>query len=266
MPTRWEVKRLFDVPQLEAATFVAEVVYREAVPSTNDWALELARQGPQRLPLLVLAAKQTQGRGRGANRWWSAPGALTFSLLLDTRHVLPAVRRLPSLSLVCGLSVCTALASLLPACQLRLKWPNDVLLDGGKVCGILVESPAQPPERCVVGIGINVNNAFADAPVEVRRRAISLADATGTPWDLTAVLIAVLRRLERDIGDFAAGRLPLEAACRPWCALRGKTLTIAAGKQRLTGLCSGIDDEGALRIETPDGPRQLVSGVVEAFS
>lgn len=255
---------MFDLQQIQAATFVAETLCRETVPSTNDWALEIARGGQQQLPLLVLAWQQTQGRGRGGNRWWTAPGALTFSLLLDPRRVLPPAGRLPPLSLVCGLGVCTALASLLPDRPIQLKWPNDVLLDGGKVCGILIESPAQPPNRCVVGIGINVNNSFAEAPAEVRRRAISLADATGTSWDLTAVLIAVLQHLERCLNDFAASRLPLEAACRPWCALRGKTLTIVAGNQRVTGLCRGIDDQGALRIETPQGLRPVVSGVVEA--
>ena len=68
----------FDLKRIEAETFVAEIAYRPEVSSTNDWALELAREGGRRLPLLALASQQTQGRGRGTNRWWSAPGALTF--------------------------------------------------------------------------------------------------------------------------------------------------------------------------------------------
>lgn len=261
-----EGKDLFDVQRIEAETFVAEVAYREALPSTNDWALELARESGHRLPLLALAARQTQGRGRGANRWWSAAGALTFSLLLDTRQVLPAARMLPPLSLVSGLSVCEALASMLPGREVRLKWPNDILLDGGKVCGILVESPASPPDRCVVGIGINVNNSFCTAPDDVRRRAISLADATGASWNLTSVLVAVLRQLELRVADFASDRLRLGTACRPWCALTGRSVTVAAGKQRIEGVCRGIDDDGALVVWTPVDERRLVSGVVESFA
>jgi BirA family biotin operon repressor/biotin-[acetyl-CoA-carboxylase] ligase len=251
--------------RIEAETFVAEVAYRQQLPSTNDWALELAREGGHRLPLLVLASQQTQGRGRGANRWWSAAGALTFSLLLDTRQVLPAPAALPQLSLVAALSVCQALASLVPGGEVRLKWPNDVLLGRRKVCGILVESPARPPDRCVVGIGINVNNALSEAPAEVRQRAVSLADATGERWDLTDVLVGALRQLDIRLADLAAGRLRLSDAARPWCVLTGKRIAVATGKRRVEGVCAGIDDGGALRIRTRESEQRLFSGVVESI-
>jgi len=257
---------LFDLERIQAETFVAEVAYREEVASTNDWTLELARETGRRLPLLALTARQTHGRGRGTNRWWSAAGALTFSLLLDTRQVLPAIQRLPQLSLVCGLSVCETLASLVPGREVRLKWPNDVLLDRGKICGILVESPASPPDRCVVGVGINVNNSFADAPADVRERATSLADAAAVSWDLTSILAGVLLQLQRRLCDFAAERLRLRTACHPWCALTGSFIVVTTGKQRIEGVCRGIDDDGALVVETPKEVRRLVSGVVESFS
>jgi BirA family biotin operon repressor/biotin-[acetyl-CoA-carboxylase] ligase len=140
-----------------------------------------------------------------------------------------------------------------------------VLLGRRKVCGILVESPARPRDRCVVGIGINVNNSLCDAPDEVRQRAVSLADAAGANWDLTGVLIDVLRQLEIAFADLAAGRLQLSEASRPWCALTGKHIAIAAGKKRFEGVCAGIDDEGALRIRTRECEQRLVSGVVESI-
>jgi BirA family transcriptional regulator, biotin operon repressor / biotin---[acetyl-CoA-carboxylase] ligase len=255
----------FDLKRVERETFVAEIAYRPEVPSTNDWALELAREGGHRLPLLVLASQQLQGRGRGANRWWSASGALTFSLLLDTRQTLPFPQLLPRLSLAAGLSVCEALGPRVRNERVQLKWPNDVLLGRRKVCGILVESPARPQDRCVVGIGINVNNSLSEAPAEVRQRAVSLADAAGERWDLTSVLVDVLRQLEMSFANLAAGRLRLHDASRPWCALTGKFIAVAAGKKRLEGVCVGIDDDGALRVRTPEAERRLVSGVVESI-
>ena len=254
----------FDLPRIGAEPMVAEIAYRLEVGSTNDWALELAREGGHPLPLLVLATRQTQGRGRGANRWWSADGGLTFSLLLDTRRVLPAPDALPQLALVAGLSVCEALAPLAAGHEIRLKWPNDVLLGRHKVCGILVESPANPPERCVIGIGINVNNSFSEAPEELRRRAASLVDATGRRADLTNVLVQVLRRLADRFERFQAGSLALSSACRPWCCLTGRTIAIATGKCRVEGQCLGIDNGGALNIRTPQSDRRLFSGVVES--
>lgn len=254
----------FDLPRIRAETAVAEIAYRLEVGSTNDWALELAREGDHQLPLLVLASRQTQGRGRGANRWWSANGALTFSLLLDTRRLLPDPQTLPQLAIVAGLSVCEALAPLAAGHEIRLKWPNDVLLGRQKVCGILVESPASPPERCVVGIGINVNNSFSEAPEELRRRAASLVDATGQRADLTDVLVLVLRRLADRFERFQAGCLELNAACRPWCCLTGRTVAIATGKRRVEGRCLGIDDDGALHVSTRESERRLFSGVVES--
>jgi len=250
--------------RVEAETFVAEIAYRPEVPSTNDWALELAREGGHRLPLLVLASQQTQGRGRGTNRWWSAPGALTFSLLLDSATVLPDIHALPQVSVVAALAVCEALASLAPDQPVGLKWPNDVLLDRRKVCGILVESPARPPVRLAIGIGINVNNSFAEAPEDVPQRAVSWADATGRPWALTDILIRVLRALEQQLASLKAGRVRLSEASRPWCVLTGKHIAVAAGKQCVEGVCVGIDDEGALRIRTPESEHRLFSGIVGA--
>ena len=255
----------FDLGRIEAETFVAEIVYHAEVASTNDQALELACEAGRRLPLLVLVQRQTRGRGRGTNPWWAAVGALTFSLVLDTRPLLPPASMLPQISLVTGLSVCAALAALLPGHDVRLKWPNDVFLGRKKVCGILVEAPASPPDRCIVGIGINVNNSFSDAGRDLRQRAVSLADATGRTWDLSTVLVSVLRQLEFHLADFAAGRLRLEIACRPWCVLTGRPVAIAVGKQRVEGVCLGIDDDGALVVKTPVSQQRLFSGVVASF-
>ena len=254
-----------DLRRIEAEAFVSQVAFRQELPSTNDWALELIREADHRLPLLVLAARQTQGRGRGANRWWSAAGALTFSVVLDARTVLPDPESLPQVSVVAALAVCEALAPLTSRDPVGLKWPNDVWLGRRKVCGILVESPARPSGRLVIGIGLNVNNAFADAPEDVRQRAVSLAEAAGHAWDVTDVLLRVLRALDGQLANLKSGRLRLSDACRPWCVLTGRTVTIAAGRECIQGTCTGIGDDGALLVQTPTAERRLFSGVVEAI-
>ena len=127
--------------------------------------------------------------------------------------------------------------------------------------GILTEVPARPRHRMVIGIGINVNNSLADAPQELRQQATSLADLAGHRFDLTAVLVLVLRQLSLRLADFADGNLRLGHSCAPWCALRGKTVSLKIGNRRVGGICQGIDDNGALIIGS-DGAR-YVTGLVE---
>src|SRR5437867_3588245 len=131
---------MFDLPRLAAAGLVARIDYHESVGSTSDRALELGAFGDTELPLLVLAERQTAGRGRGANRWHSTDGAMTFSLALEAPPDRLPPSRWPQVALVGGLAMCEALQSLAPAADFRVKWPNDVYLGSGKICGILSES------------------------------------------------------------------------------------------------------------------------------
>jgi biotin-(acetyl-CoA carboxylase) ligase len=150
---------MFDLARLSASGLVAGIDFHESLGSTSDRALGLAAEGAIALPHLVLAQRQTAGRGRGANRWWAADGALTFSLVLAAPPDRLPPDRWPQVALVAGLAVCDALRSLAPAAELRVKWPNDVFLAGRKVCGILSESVPGWRDRLVVGIGVNVNNS-----------------------------------------------------------------------------------------------------------
>ena len=134
------------------------------------------------------ARHQTAGRGRGKHTWWSAEGALTFSVLLEPSTLGIHTRSWPQLSLATAVAICDALAVELRQYEVasampRIKWPNDVLIDGRKVCGILIESPAQPGvrRRClVVGIGVNVNNSWKTAPAESSRERRQFATSRGT--------------------------------------------------------------------------------------
>ena len=254
---------MFDLARIARLGLAGHVDYHASLGSTSDRALALAAEGDAPLPLLVLAERQTAGRGRAANRWFSGEGALTFSLVLDASELAAAQRS--TVALMAGLAVCEALEALAPRAPWRVKWPNDVFAGGGKVCGILCESVPGWPERLVVGIGINVNNASPPEkiPVPFFRAMVGL---DGVVRDLSDVLLAVLDRLDLRWRDLVAGGFGgLAGDYRGRCLLTGRTLTVHSGSTRLIGRCRGIDDSGALLLVTDAGPQTIVAGSIEAW-
>ena len=256
---------MFDLARIAASGLVAAVDYHESIGSTSDRALALGAQGEVDLPLLVLAARQTAGRGRGSNRWWSDEGALTFSLVLEAPPDRLPPQRWPQVALVAGIAVCEALQTFAPRANFAVKWPNDVFLDGKKICGILSESIPGWRDRLVVGVGINVNNG--DQETGDRRQksgAASLIGHVGVPRDLTNVLLSVLDEFDRRWRELLDGRFDEAAsAYRERCFLTGKTVTIGQpGGQTVVGVCRGIDNSGGLRVQTEQGEQSVVSGAV----
>jgi BirA family biotin operon repressor/biotin-[acetyl-CoA-carboxylase] ligase len=285
-----------DVARLRASGLVATVEDHETISSTSDRALTLAARDEVPLPLLVIAAEQTAGRGRGTNRWWSPRGGLTFSLALEAPPTKLPPARWPQVALTAGLAVCEALETLVPRADLRLKWPNDVYLAGRKVCGILSESVPGCRDRMVIGIGVNVNNTppKSDFRVELRSMAgrsasesvpprkdffekntpqdhLALATALiehdGCVRDLTEVLLAILDRFEwRWQTLIEQGFASLVAPYRQRCFLTGRTLTVQTGPgDVVVGQCRGIDEEGKLQLATEQGLRTVVSGSIVAW-
>lgn len=253
------------VRRVTEETFVRTAEVHDELASTNDRALALAGDLKVERPALVLARRQTAGRGRGGNRWWSADGALTFSLLLSLdRHRLP-VTRWPEISLTVGVSVCEALRDFAPAADVRLKWPNDVFLDGRKVCGILVEIPSTARADAIVGIGVNVNNRVAAAPEPLRLRAASLADVAGRSCPPQDVLVAVLQSFEIQLDRLCGAAGSVRSLWRRYDLLFGRTVRVGDGQEIVGGLCEGIDDDGALLVRTTAGIRRLYGGVVQHF-
>lgn len=248
--------------RIERETFVVQAEVHAELPSTNDRALKLAAS-TARTPRLIAALRQTAGRGRGANRWWGGEGALLFSLILEVPPVSP--EQLPQVSLCVGTAVCEAAARFVPGGDVRLKWPNDVYLNGRKLCGILIETPPAVPQRLVVGIGMNVNNSTSAAPPEVSGRAVALCDCRSEPTDLTEVLCAVLGEIEDQLADFLRDRSLLAARWRQRCLLTGRSVMINNGQRSVTGTCLGIEDDGALLVETIAGPQRFFGGTIETI-
>ena len=144
-----------------------------------------------------------------------------------------------------------------------LKWPNDVLIRGRKVCGILIETSPAAPERLVVGIGINVANNFEGAPADVAARGISLSETSPelAPNQFD-VLHAVLTQLDRDFRLLGEGAPELLARWRRVCALSGRMIAIAEVDRVVSGVCAGLEDDGSLLIRTESGPQRCYAGTV----
>jgi BirA family biotin operon repressor/biotin-[acetyl-CoA-carboxylase] ligase len=238
-------------------SFVADVEHHASIGSTNDRAAVAAGESGVRLPLLVLADAQTAGRGRGSNRWWTGQGSLAFSLLLETDG---ASRPSVLISLAAGVAVVDALAPLVSGHEIGIHWPNDVMLDGRKLAGILIE--ALPGGKVVIGIGINTNNSAADAPTEVRVRVATLRDATKCDHDPTDLLIAILNRLEQRLAELARSPEQIAARTNDLCLQRGMLLEVAQGTFAAKGRCVGVAADGALILEIDGSPERFYSGTI----
>ena len=175
--------------------------YYEEISSTNDRVKELLRQSVKpNLPCLVMAKRQTSGRGRDNKRWWSGEGAMLLSLGVELSPELLMRDRLPILSVMVARSVMTILNRYLPLHKIELHLPNDVYVDGKKICGILLESPA--PRYGVLGIGLNVNNRLSEVPPEFHadiesRHVTSMIELLGRETDISPLTHELLTELER---------------------------------------------------------------------
>jgi len=248
-----------DLPRVLAETFVARAEHYPTLGSTNDRARQcLGDGGPT--PLLVVADRQTRGRGRGTNRWWTGPGSLALSLLLSPETAPSDPSRRPLVALAAALAVVEAVRPLVAQHHVGLHWPNDVFVGDRKLSGVLVEVPAEGSP--VVGIGANTNNSLANAPVEIRDRAVTLYDLTGRRQDQTDILVEMLKHFQRALDQIRACPDTLVGRANELCLQIGRTLAIRSAGASATGRCAGIAPDGALLLDTPDGRREFHGGTL----
>jgi len=257
-----EMGRL-DLTQIRGAlttSFVGRALhYREALPSTMDEAWRLARAGAPD-GTVVLAEEQTAGRGRLKRSWWAPAGtSLLLSVLL--RPGWPA-RQAQRLTMVCSLAVCEAIA-VTAGVPAQVKWPNDVLIAGHKVCGILTELDVAGAqlETAVVGIGINVNVDFECAP-PLMAPATSLMLAAGRRVSRMDLLVALLSGIEQRYLATRAGRsYHHEWAAR--MATLGREVQVRGAMETWQGMAVDVDVDGALLVKEQDGSvRRVLAGDV----
>ena len=201
----------------------------------------------------LLARRQTAGRGRLGRRWLSEAGNLHLSVLLR-----PAELRWPGhWSSLAAVALLDAVRPFAPERgRLRLKWPNDLLLDGGKLAGILVEAGLAPAPWLVIGFGVNL----VRAPDRLDQRAACLALSAKPPERVAADL---LRTLQEWRGRYAAeGYGPVRAAWLASGHRPGDWLQAGVGGSRVAGSFVGLGDDGSLLLDGPDGPCVVVAGEV----
>jgi len=220
-----------------------ERVHLESVDSTSDEVWRRAERGASH-GLVVRADQQTAGRGRQGRTWLGSDGNLMVSWLLRLDPVPDSVS---ALSIVEGLALARALDSFAPN-RIKLKWPNDLLLDGRKVGGLLLESRGAAGLTVVSGLGLNLQ-APAEGWGELEDRAIALEPAAG----IDEVLEALLTRLAASIDRFLIlGPGPELVEWGRWSALDGREVTWESGGVTTSGTVLGIAADGGLRVALAD--------------
>lgn len=233
----------------------------DSIGSTNTEALEQARKGADE-GLCIVAREQTAGRGRQGRNWVSGKDAgLYFSIVLRPRV---EIRFIPLVTLMTAVAVFDVLEELGLAPD--IKWPNDLHVDGKKICGILAEMTETPKGRAViVGIGINLNSS--NYPPEIADTATSIEEETGHPANLENLLSSLTRYLARYCDILYNPNGP-EAVREAWAKRSsyhaGKEVRVTLPDGVLIGVTRGIAEDGALMIETPGGSIETVhAGDVE---
>lgn len=208
---------------------------------------------------VIQAVVQTAGHGRLRRPWVShVPGNLCMTLVLKPRQAPPGVLPLANLSQLLALSVCRALEA--HGAAATLKWPNDVLVGGRKIAGLLAESVMQGAEFLGMALGVGVNlNLDAAALATIDQPATSLAEWTGTPVAVDAFRDAMLEDFFACYDAFLATGFPLirqETLAR--CRFIGTAVEIRRGDGILCGVASDLTADGALELRTPDGTRHRI--------
>jgi BirA family transcriptional regulator, biotin operon repressor / biotin---[acetyl-CoA-carboxylase] ligase len=224
------------------------LMLRETVGSTNDEARSLAESGAPD-GLVLLADRQTAGRGRRGAAWFSPVGeALAFSVIVRPSEPKSLW---PRLALAAGAAVAEAVESM--SLQASIKWPNDVWVRQRKIAGVLVEAGA---DFAIVGIGINVKTTVF--PPEVSDIATSLTIESGREHSRPDVLAAIVRRFAIRRDQIGAGFPELLEAVRVRCALTGNRVSLTTPNGPQTGIVEGIAPGGELLLRTTQGLEKLI--------
>lgn len=224
------------------------LLIRESVASTNDEVRALAQDGAAD-GLIVLAERQTAGRGRRGAAWFSPPGeSLAFSILV--RPVEPK-SHWPRLALAAGVAVAEAIESF--HLQAGIKWPNDVWISGKKVAGILVEAGT---DFAVVGIGLNVNTL--EFPMEVANIATSLRQESACELPRADVLAAVIRSFALRRHQIGREFPEIISSVSQRCVLTGHSVSLVTSAGPSNGIVEGITASGELLLRTTAGLERLI--------
>lgn len=241
--------------ELKTARLGRQIILLDTVGSTNDIAWEYA-SNPDNDGLCVLAENQTRGRGRRGRSWQSTAGQsiLCSVLLADSRQPAAMISLAISLAAAEAIRLTSGLSPV-------IKWPNDILIDGRKIAGILVESKAYKHRTAfVAGIGINVhqNQAFFDQ-LTLDYPATSIDIETGQVADKTHLIQSLLEQMEHRLDQVAASPQEAAACWQQYSRQIGRRICLECDRKQYSGTCIGIDPAQGLIV-------QLDAGTVQVFN
>jgi BirA family biotin operon repressor/biotin-[acetyl-CoA-carboxylase] ligase len=251
---------MFDVRkfhEFRKGDFGKRLIYFDDIDSTNRVASDLARSGATE-GTVILADSQTQGRGRNTHTWYSPPGVnLYFTVIL-----FPQAERLHYLPYLAGLSIAQALDQLGIDCD--LKWPNDILIDGKKAGGVLIQTSIEENrlQFALLGIGINVNTV--SFPEQLQSIATSLAQVLGREIDRENFFAHLLFEFEQLYGRIAVMSWEelTDLFSRRSSILQGCHVQIEQQGEIKTGVTAGLDSMGGLVLQTPAGREIFYAGEI----
>jgi BirA family biotin operon repressor/biotin-[acetyl-CoA-carboxylase] ligase len=253
------IRSSFNLTKLRAGLKPFRLYWYPRLRSTNDHAAWMRKRGQLFAPAIVLTGHQTAGRGRGGNTWWSAPGMLTVTFAFPIEeHLLPH-----QLSLVAGLAARNAAAELSGEPTIGLKWPNDIVHDGGKLAGLLCERIHHVD---LIGLGMNINVDPQEAPRSLRSRITSLYAIAGHALDMTDALLTIARHMHETLSR--RNQRLFRALLNEYHehhALLGQSIKVLSDEHHppIVGQCMGLDDMGRLLVQDSSGLRRITVGHVE---
>lgn len=237
---------------LETEEIGRTVHFYESVSSTQKLAKEFALNGAKH-GTLVVSDEQTEGRGRLVRQWYSPKGTgLWMSIIV--RPEIP-IQKTPQLTLLMAVAVIQAIEAT-TGLHPTIKWPNDILINGRKVCGILTEMQAEENrvQSVIIGIGVNVNQNKADFPEELQTIATSLKIEADKTVSRTKLLQNICYQLEQLLNEYLhTGFKPIKQLWESYANSIGKQITARTAKGSYTGFAIGINDEGVLLLKQASG-------------
>jgi BirA family transcriptional regulator, biotin operon repressor / biotin---[acetyl-CoA-carboxylase] ligase len=235
--------------------FASSIHHLPSVSSTNDYAKTLAKKGEPE-GSLIIADKQTGGRGRKQRKWISPEKGLWFSLILRPK-ITPNDAMLTTMCAACavtkGISEQTPLKP-------SIKWPNDILINNKKVCGILTELSAEIDEitYLIIGIGINVNN---EIPSELKEKSTTLKQESNKPIDSVLLLSSILSSFEHFYQKLTnKDILTIKDTWRSYSSTIGAKVTVKKEKEVITGIAVDLGEHGELIIKNNQGEKKILTG------
>jgi BirA family biotin operon repressor/biotin-[acetyl-CoA-carboxylase] ligase len=251
-PIEIEIKQ-----NLKTKIIGSNIQYKSCVFSTNLIAKEIAKNRIQE-GALVIAEKQTKGRGRMQRQWYSPEGGLWFSIVLYP-HLPPEDGIL--ITMAASVSVAEAIQKSVGK-NPQIKWPNDILINGKKVCGILTEFDAEMDRinHVVVGIGINVNNKISE---DISNIAVSLKQLTGAKISRVKLLKLILAKFDEMYNEIISGNFKyVRDSWSTFANIVGKKIKVTSEREVIEGYVSDVDEHGCIIVETSKGKIRVLSGDV----